>query len=252
MFAISMIVLIGILISIILLTPPGREFISRIMKGQTFSIGTRKSDDGLDVVVSAYPPKDDTTTSQQGTEMPSTEPVGNAKATVIVPDKIVKDPEVFLVQDNIYEYSDAEPLCRAYGSRLATMSDMYDAWRKGADWCSYGWVSGHKIVFPTQKESWMKLQKSTDKSTKNKCGMPGLNGGRVRDRTARYGVHCFGVKPPTRKNYEANKMAQDNLTAREQEMKSRSSHFKSHLNKYTLAPFKKSQWSSEYKTAYDN
>lgn len=244
-----MFVLVVVFVGIILITPPGQELISRVMKGQTFSIGTRQSDDGLDVVVSAHPPKEDVPIN---TESQSAEPTGNAKATVVVPDKIIKDPEVFLVQDNIYEYNDAEPLCRAYGARLATMSDMYDAWRNGADWCSYGWVSGHKIVFPTQKQSWLKLQESTHKSTKNKCGMPGLNGGTVRDRTARYGVHCFGVKPPTWRNYEANKMAQDNLTAREQEMKSRSSHFKSRINKYTLMPFKKNKWSSVYKTTYDN
>jgi hypothetical protein len=131
------------------------------------------------------------------------------------------------------------------------MSDMYDAWRKGADWCSFGWVSGQKIVFPTQKESWLKLQDSKDQSVKNKCGLPGLNGGLMKDSTARYGVHCFGVKPPTWRNYKANTMAKENLTAHEQEMKSRSRYFKERLNEYTIAPFEKAKWSVQYKTGYD-
>ena len=131
------------------------------------------------------------------------------------------------------------------------MSDMYDAWRKGADWCSYGWVQGHKIVFPTQKDKWLKLQESRDHSVRKKCGLPGFIGCLMKDPSARYGVHCFGVKPPTWRNYKANKMAKDNLTAREQEINSRSRHFKKRLHEYTIMPFEKSKWSVRYDTSYD-
>lgn len=252
-----MIVVLGILIMlivfvvIVLLTPGGKEFVTRIAEGQWFTIGAQANDNSLDIIVSAHKQDDDSIpTTLPSTTTKEPEPISTG-VPVIVPDEVVKDPEVFLIQDNIYEYSDAEPLCRAYNARLATMSDMYDAWRKGADWCSYGWVKDHKIVFPTQKESWLKLQESDEKASRNKCGLPGLNGGVVRDRTARYGVHCFGVKPPTWRNYKANKMAQDNLTVREQEMNSRSQYFKDRLNKYTIMPFKKSKWSEQYSTNYD-
>jgi hypothetical protein len=46
--------------------------------------------------------------------------------------------------------------------------------------------------FPTQKETWDKLQKS--KETKNNCGRPGVNGGYMDNPDLRFGVNCFGKK----------------------------------------------------------
>lgn len=250
-----MIVFATLLVFVIFLTflfvsPTGKEFINRIAAGQWFTIGAETEDQSLNVVVTAHAPE--SSESEDKADVKSEpEPVSTSNM-MGMPEEIVNEPEVFLIQDNIYTYSDAEPLCRAYGARLANMSDMYDAWRKGANWCSYGWVQGQKIVFPTQKESWLKLQESQDKSAKTKCGLPGLNGGLMKDSTARYGVHCYGVKPPTWRNYKANKMARENLTAREQEMNSRSKYFKDRLNEYTIAPFEKAKWSVQYKTGYDN
>jgi hypothetical protein len=249
MFVFAMIVIIVLFLTFLLVTPTGQEFIRRISSGQWFTIGATTDDQSLNVIVSAHSPEStDTDPPVENTNEP--EPA-STRSLVNMPEEIVKEPEVFLIQDNVYEYSDAEPLCRAYGARLANMSDMYDAWRKGANWCSYGWVHGQKIVFPTQKESWLKLQESNDKSVRNKCGLPGLNGGLMKDSSARYGVHCFGVKPPTWRNYKANTMAKQNLTAREQEMHSRARYFKERLNEYTIAPFEKTKWSVQYKTGYD-
>lgn len=234
------------IIVLIFITPGGQEFVARLASGQWFTIGAQTDEDGnLDVIVSAHSDKPESEEEKGPVPISTGTPVD-------MPEEVVTTPEVFLIQDNIYTYDDAEPLCRAYNARLATMGDMYDAWRKGADWCSYGWVRGQKIVFPTQKKSWLKLQSSTDKSTRNKCGLPGLNGGLLRDRTARYGVHCYGVKPPTWRNYKANKMAQDNATARQQEINSRAQFFKDRLNKFTIMPFKQDKWADEYKTGFDN
>jgi hypothetical protein len=163
--------------------------------------------------------------------------------------EVINTPEVFLVEDNIYTYDEAEPLCKAYGARIATMGDLYDAWKKGADWCSYGWVKGHRAVFPTQKMSWLKLQENEE--SRLKCGMPGLNGGLVRDKSARYGVHCYGVKPPTWQAYAGNQMAKDNLTAIEQEMNSQTNYFRKRLNRFTIMPFSGSKWSTQYGTDFD-
>jgi len=252
MIAIAILIFLVVFLTLLLVTPTGKEFMRRILEGQWFTIGANAEDQSLNVIVSAHSPSEAEAGAQetQDTTMTEAEPVSTA-TPVSMPEEVVKEPEVFLIQDNIYGYDDAEPLCRAYGARLANMSDMYDAWRKGADWCSYGWVQGQKIVFPTQKSSWLKLQESQDHSTRKKCGLPGLNGGLMKDSSARYGVHCFGVKPPTWRNYKANKMAKDNLTAREQEMNSRSRYFKERLNEYTIMPFEKSKWSVRYDTGYD-
>jgi hypothetical protein len=48
-------------------------------------------------------------------------------------------------------------------------------------------------LFPTQKETWKKLQDS-DKH-KNDCGRPGINGGYMANPNLRFGVNCYGVKP---------------------------------------------------------
>jgi archaellum component FlaG (FlaF/FlaG flagellin family) len=50
--------------------------------------------------------------------------------------------EVFNIADNKYTYSDAEPLCKAFGAELATYDQVKEAWNNGADWCNYGWVKG--------------------------------------------------------------------------------------------------------------
>ena len=229
---------------------PGlNELYTRVLNGQWFMINTNKEGDVLNIDVTAKHPDDGTDTHD--------EPAGYSKskneepASTHLADEVVETPEVYLVQDGIYAYDEAEPLCRAYGSRLATMGDLYDAWRKGADWCTYGWVKGHKAVYPTQKGSWVKLQESDNKHTRTKCGVPGLNGGLIKDRTRRFGVHCYGIKPPTWRNYMANTMASDNLTASELEKKSMVSEFRRKLNKFTVAPFSKQRWSDVYKTPAD-
>lgn len=230
----------GLVVSYI---PGVNEFYQRVMDGQIFELNASQTDDALKIHVTAKHPG---TSDVSGYENNI-----SSLAPVRLPDEIVKTPEVFLVQDGIYSYEEAEPLCRAYGSRLATMGDLYDAWKKGADWCEYGWVKGHKAVFPTQKSSWVLLQKSDKKSTRQKCGLPGLNGGTIRDKSRRFGVHCYGVKPPTWRNYMANSMVSKNLTAQEHKEDEMTSEFKRKLNQYTIVPFSKVRWSDVYKTSAD-
>jgi len=234
------------------------DFYNRVASGQWFVVGAERKGDILEIDVTAHHPKTDDKGDADDQHSPtSADPSGfekgttNVPASTMLPEEVVETPEVFLVQDGIYSYEEAEPLCRAYGARLATMGDLYDAWRKGADWCTYGWVKGNKAVYPTQKSSWAKLQESDNKETRTKCGLPGLNGGMIRDHSRRFGVHCYGVKPPTWRNYLANTMAADNLTAEEQEKKAMSSEFRRKLNQYTVAPFSKVRWSDVYKTPND-
>ena len=110
-------------------------------------------------------------------------------------DDIVEVPkeEVFNISGNKYTYGDAQAICKAYGAELATYDQMENAYNNGAEWCNYGWSANQMAFFPTQKQTWQKMQVS-DKY-KNACGRPGVNGGYMRNPNIRYGVNCYGVKP---------------------------------------------------------
>ena len=107
--------------------------------------------------------------------------------------EVVPKEEVFNVDNNLYTYEDAQTVCKAYNSRLATYDEVEQAYNKGAEWCNYGWSEGQMAFFPTQKKTWDKLQKM--KGKENSCGRPGVNGGFIDNPYARFGINCFGVKP---------------------------------------------------------
>jgi hypothetical protein len=102
--------------------------------------------------------------------------------------------EVFNVAQNKFTYYDAEPLCKALGAELATYEQVKDAWGQGADWCNYGWVKGQMAVYPTQSETYDKLQSGPD-DQKRACGTVGINGGYFDNPEFKYGVNCYGKKP---------------------------------------------------------
>lgn len=108
--------------------------------------------------------------------------------------KEVKKEEVFNISNNLYSYHDAGAVCKAMGSRLATYDEIEDAYNSGAEWSTYGWSDGQHAYFPTQKETWNKLQKI--KGHEHDLGRPGVNGGYFSNPNVRFGVNCYGVKPP--------------------------------------------------------
>jgi hypothetical protein len=101
--------------------------------------------------------------------------------------------EVFHVSNNLYSYDDAQSICTSYGARIATYDELENAYKNGAEWCGYGWSDGQMALFPTQKTTWDKLQK-TDYN-KNSCGRPGVNGGYIHNPYVKYGANCYGKKP---------------------------------------------------------
>jgi len=101
--------------------------------------------------------------------------------------------EVFNISNNLYTYDDAQSICTAYGAKLATYDQIEDAYKKGGEWCNYGWSDGQMIFFPTQKSTWQELQKN--EKHKNDCGRPGINGGYNANPSVKFGVNCFGKKP---------------------------------------------------------
>jgi len=52
--------------------------------------------------------------------------------------------------------------------------------------------------FPTQKDTWEKLQ--LNPATVHKCGRPGVNGGYMPNPNITFGVNCYGVKPDPTNN----------------------------------------------------
>jgi hypothetical protein len=105
----------------------------------------------------------------------------------------VSQNEVFNVSNNLYTYEDAQAICTSYGANIATYDQIEDSYNRGAEWCNYGWSDGQMALFPTQKDTWNKLQKT--KNNKNDCGRPGVNGGYIANPYVKFGVNCFGKKP---------------------------------------------------------
>lgn len=152
--------------------------------------------------------------------------------------------EVFNVSENEYTYYDAEPLCRALGAELATYSQVKEAWDKGADWCNYGWVKGQAAVYPTQKNTWDKLQHGPE-DEKSACGTPGVNGGYFDNPEMRFGVSCYGVKPAESSNDEKKIMARGTAPRTPATLKvdQQIEEYKKSLDTIGLLPFSPGNWS---------
>ena len=119
---------------------------------------------------------------------------------------IPKRKEVFNIAQDVYTYSDAEPLCKAYGAELATYDQVKEAWKKGADWCNYGWIKGQTAVYPTQKATYDKLQAGPEEQ-RGSCGVPGINGGYFDNPDMHFGVNCYGSRPNSNEADERYKEA---------------------------------------------
>ena len=153
--------------------------------------------------------------------------------------------QVFNVSENRYTYNDAEPLCRAFGAELATYEQVKDAWQNGADWCNYGWVKGQAAVYPTQKDSWEKLQSGTD-DERLQCGMPGVNGGFFQNPELRFGVNCYGDKPDETEHDRKNKLEGRDmpLTPEGTVQLKKQLKYKNQLGQIGVLPFSQNTWSS--------
>lgn len=153
--------------------------------------------------------------------------------------------EVFIVEDNKFTYNEASPLCKAYGASLATLEQIEDAYKNGADWCNYGWIEGEMAVFPTQPNSYNKLQESNDPRTRNKCGRIGINGGKFpKDR--KFGVHCYGPKPAVFNEYKNRCSLKQPLTPEEIEERRQKNVYREKLGDYSVMPFNKQYWAENY------
>jgi len=152
--------------------------------------------------------------------------------------------EVFNVAQDKYTYSDAEPLCKAFGAELATYDQVKDAWQKGADWCNYGWIKGQSAVYPTQESTYNKLQAGPE-DQRGACGMPGVNGGYFDNPEMRFGVNCYGARPSENDADIRHTMSHnDNMTSGALEYDKKVQGYKAQMSQIAVNPFKPDTWSN--------
>jgi hypothetical protein len=153
--------------------------------------------------------------------------------------------EVFSVSKNTFTYYDAQPLCKALGAELATYDQVKAAWDKGADWCNYGWVKGQNAIFPTQTDTWQKLQAGPEEE-RGACGRPGINGGYFDNPELRFGVNCYGPKPAQSTHDESTvaKRSGQPLTAAALEVEKKVNKFRSEADNIGVLPFNGNKWSN--------
>jgi hypothetical protein len=161
-------------------------------------------------------------------------------------DKSGPKEEVFNVSNNLYNYEDAKAVCRAMGSRLATYDEIEASYMGGAEWTSYGWSEGQHAYFPTQKETWARLQEL--KGHEHDLGRPGVNGGYFANPNVRLGVNCYGVRPQITAADQALMDAKKNRvvpkTAEERELDNKVEFWKANKDKLlVLSSFNNNKWS---------
>jgi hypothetical protein len=145
--------------------------------------------------------------------------------------------QVFNVADNVFTYEEARGLCRAHGGDLATLEQMIEAHKSGADWCNYGWSDGQMALYPTQVKTYNKLEQ--DPSRQGECGKPGVNGGFFRNPNLQFGANCYAPKrgPEGR---EVEKTPSDYML---DPLDLNASKYVDRLKEFKISPFSSEKWS---------
>jgi len=150
--------------------------------------------------------------------------------------------QVFNIPGNYYNYENAKAICKAYDADLATYEQIEKAYNNGAEWCNYGWSADQKVYFPTQLQTYKKLQ--TIKGHENDCGRPGINGGYIDNPRVRFGVNCYGLKPRIREEEEELMKTSTPYpeTAKDQLFQKRVDFWKGRIDEILLSPFNYNIW----------
>ena len=151
---------------------------------------------------------------------------------------VSSNPEVFHIRDNIFREDQAAAVCKAFDAELASQSQLEDAFKKGAEWCSYGWSKDGLALYPTQLDTFKKLQRIPGR--KNECGVPGVNGGFFENKNLLFGVNCYGPKPVMK---EGQVLSHELLTPTDRE----TLKLAANKGEFEISPFSYSLWSLEEK-----
>lgn len=158
------------------------------------------------------------------------------------------DSEVFQVGNGNLSYVEAKAACRAAGAKLATYSQIEDAYNNGAEWCSYGWSDGQLALFPTQKATYEQLQAGCT-GDQNACGRPGINGGYIANPNVRFAANCYGTKPKPSKAEKRALDAPAAISPQDSEANRLAQLFKQADKHFKVRPFAPGEWSEPGITA---
>ena len=144
---------------------------------------------------------------------------------------------VFNIKENVYTLDDAAGVCGALDAEPATIEQLIDAHKQGADWCNVGWTKDGLAAFPIQYETWKTLQ-DNEPNKRNICGTPGINLVR-NDPDLLYGVNCYGIKPDPKQNEKVKQFIQSDAQLA---LQLKIAQFQKNMNKIGIAPFNQNTW----------
>ena len=163
------------------------------------------------------------------------------KPTSQISSKKVSNPtinQVFNIKENIYTLEDAPAVCGALGAEPATIQQLIEAHKKGADWCNVGWTKDGLAAYPIQYSTWKTLQ-DNEPNKRNICGRPGINLSR-NDPNLLYGVNCYGVKPEPK----GNEIVKDIIISdKQRKLEQKIAEFQRNMKAIGVAPFNTDKWS---------
>ena len=150
--------------------------------------------------------------------------------------------QVFNIPGNYYNYENAKAICQAYGSNLANYQQIENAYKKGGEWCNYGWSDGQMALFPTQQKTFNNLQ--TIKGHEHDCGRPGINGGYIANPQVKFGVNCYGYKPKITDEEEEimNTTPAYPETTQDIAFQKRVNFWKNNIDNILVSPFNQNRW----------
>ncbi len=146
--------------------------------------------------------------------------------------------QVFNIKENIYTLDDANGVCGALGAETASIEQLIDAHKQGADWCNVGWTKDGLAAFPLQYSTWKTLQ-DNEPNKRNMCGTPGINLVR-NDKDLLYGVNCYGIKPEPKQGEKVKQVIQSDAQIA---LQLKIAQFQKNMNKIGVAPFNQNSWS---------
>ena len=150
----------------------------------------------------------------------------------------VEQKQVFNVSDNVFNYDEARSVCEAYNGDLASLEQMVDAYKNGADWCNYGWSEGQLALYPTQEDSFTKLEKNPE--TRGQCGLPGVNGGYFENKNLKFGANCYGDKPAPNNSQQEKLLNEQYLL---NPLSREAQRYHARIDEFEVSPFSRKKWS---------
>lgn len=153
--------------------------------------------------------------------------------------------QVFNIPDNVFDYTNADAVCKAFGSELATYDQIENAYQNGAEWGNYGWSADQMAFFPTQKETYDTLQKIP--GHEHDRGRVGINGGYIANPDVRFGANCYGQKPTvtTEDEERMRNTVPYPQTAEDIALDNKVAEWSGRLDEIIVSPFNEKKW-SEY------